>query len=388
MWRRSRPGSPTRYSCARAGWSPPAWCTTRSPARTSPRRSTCRCAWTAWPAATPRGRHERASASGRSGSPGEAPGAGMSAEPWAQRREASCGPEARRRGRMRVTVVGSANMDLVATAPVLPRPGETVLGHAFTQFPGGKGANQAIAAVRAGAAISFVAAIGSDAFGVTLRARLGASGVDTGLLRVVYGASGVAMIVVAPGANAALTELTEPDLAAIGGADVLLLQLEIPVETVTAAARAARSAGTRVVLNAAPARRLPAELSAAVDLLVVNQVEAAALAPAGGPTPIAALLEQVPRVVLTRGAAGAWYGERGADPVHIPAPVVDAVDTTAAGDAFTAALAVGWGEGRSLVDAVRWASAAGAAAARRLGASSALPGRADIDELYASTYPA
>ncbi len=299
---------------------------------------------------------------------------------------------------MRVTVVGSANMDLVATAPVLPRPGETVLGHAFTQFPGGKGANQAIAAVRAGAAISFVAAIGSDAFGVTLRARLGASGVDTGLLRVVYGASGVAlilvdeagenMIVVAPGANAALTELTEPDLAAIGGADVLLLQLEIPVETVTAAARAARSAGTRVVLNAAPARRLPAELSAAVDLLVVNQVEAAALAPAGGPTPIAALLEQVPRVVLTRGAAGAWYGERGADPVHIPAPVVDAVDTTAAGDAFTAALAVGWGEGRSLVDAVRWASAAGAAAARRLGASSALPGRADIDELYASTYPA
>src|SRR5207245_2902209 len=149
------------------------------------------------------------------------------------------------------------------------------------------------------------------------------------LLRVVYGASGVAlilvdgsgenMIVVAPGANAALTSLTGPELAAVAEADVLLLQLEVPVETVAAAATVARDAGTRVVLNAAP---------------------------------------------------GVW-----------------AVDSTAAGDAFTAALAVGWGEGRPLVDAVRWASAAGAAATRRLGASSALPDRAEIDNLYLATYP-
>ncbi|OLB82473.1 MAG: ribokinase [Actinobacteria bacterium 13_2_20CM_2_71_6] len=312
---------------------------------------------------------------------------------------------------MRVVVVGSANMDLVATAPTLPRPGETVLGNDFTQVPGGKGANQAIAAVRAGAPVRFIGAIGSDAFGVTLRARLSASTVDTSLLRVVYGASGVALvlvdgtgenaIVVAPGANAALTTLTDADRAAIAEADVLLLQLEIPLDTVTAAARVAREAGTRVVLNAAPARPLPPGLTEAVDLLVVNQVEAAALAPVAPvgvdavPEPddadpwalVDALLADVPRVVLTRGAGGAWYGARDSEPVHVPAPVVTAVDTTAAGDAFTAALAVGWGEGRSLVDAVRWASAAGAAAARRLGASSALPSRTDIDELYVLTYP-
>ena len=311
---------------------------------------------------------------------------------------------------MRIVVVGSANIDLVATAPHLPRAGETVLGQSFTQVPGGKGANQAIAACRAGASVGFIAAIGSDAFGVTLRARLTASTVDTSLLRVVYGTSGVALIVVdaagenaivvAPGANAALTSLTEPDLAAIAGADVVVLQLEIPIGTVTSAAVAARAAGVRVLLNAAPARTLPDELVAAVDLLVVNQVEGAALAgvsPVGVdavPDPgdvdpwtvVEALLDRFPRVVLTRGAAGAWYGTREADPVHVPAPVIEAVDSTAAGDAFTAALAVGWGEGRELIDAVRWASAAGAAAAQRLGASSALPPRKDIDELYSLTY--
>jgi ribokinase len=309
-----------------------------------------------------------------------------------------------------VVVVGSANIDLVATASHLPRAGETVLGRDFTQVPGGKGANQAIAACRAGARVMFVGAIGSDAFGVTLRARLTASTVDTSLLRVVYGTSGVALIVVdasgenaivvAPGANASLTSLTEADLAAIVTADVLVLQLEIPIPTVTRAALAARQAGVRVLLNAAPAGTLPDELAGAVDLLVVNQVEGAALAgisPVGVdavPDPadvdpwllVEALLERFERVVLTRGAAGAWYGGRTTDPVHVPAPVVEAVDSTAAGDAFTAALAVAWGEGRELIDAVRWASAAGAAAARRLGASNALPERAAIDELYSATY--
>ena len=302
---------------------------------------------------------------------------------------------------MTIVVVGSINMDLVATAPTLPRPGETVLGHAFMQVPGGKGANQALAAARAGAPVAFIGALGSDALGVTLRARLSASTVDIDLLRVVYGASGVALIVVddagenaivvAPGANAALVGLTDADLAAIGSADVLLCQLEIPLDTVAAAVAAARAAGTRVLVNAAPARALPAELLAGIDLLVVNRVEAAALAGVTSVEPrglVGALLAGVPRVVLTDGAAGVWYGERDGDPVHVPAPVVDTVDTTAAGDAFTGALAVAWGEGRELVDAVRWASAAGAAAARRLGASTAMPNRAEIDELYSSTYPA
>jgi ribokinase len=297
--------------------------------------------------------------------------------------------------RPRIVVVGSANMDLVATAPNLPRPGETVLGREFAMVPGGKGANQAIAAARAGAACVFLGAIGSDSFGVTLRARLAVSTVDTSLVRVVYGTSGVAVVMVdsagenaivaTPGANAAFAALTEPELAAIAAADVLVCQQEIPVETVTAAAVAARAAGTRVVLNAAPARPLPDELLDAVDLLVVNEVEAIAITGKGREEP-EALLGVVPHAVLTLRAAGAWYGERDGKAELVPAPVVEAVDSTGAGDAFTGALAVALGEGRPILDAVRWASAAGAACARRLSAVRALPTRAEIDELYESTY--
>ncbi|GIJ29303.1 ribokinase [Micromonospora qiuiae] len=291
----------------------------------------------------------------------------------------------------RVVVVGSANMDLVATAPALPRPGETMLGTDFVMVPGGKGANQAIAATRAGADCSFLGAIGSDSFGVTLRARITAAGVDTSQLRVTYGTSGVALvmvnaegenaILVTPGANASLTALTEPELAVVRDADVLVAQLEIPVETVAEAAVAARAAGTRVVLNAAPAVPLPPELLAAVDLLVVNENEAQAYTGRGREEPYA-LLDLVPRAVLTLGAQGAWYGDRDGTAVHVSAVSVETVDSTAAGDAFTGALAVAWGEGRHLVDAVRWAAAAGAACVRRLGASVSLPRRAEIDELY------
>lgn len=203
----------------------------------------------------------------------------------------------------RVAVVGSANMDLVAMAPALPRQGETMLGTDFVMVPGGKGANQAVAAVRAGASCVFLGAIGLDAFGVTLKARITAAGVDTSQLRVVYGASGVALvmvnaqgenaIVVTPGANEALVDLTEDELATVRAADVLVAQLEIPVQTVTAAAVAARDAGTRVILNAAPARDLPPELLAAVDLLVVNEGEAQALAGRGREEP-RALLDLAP----------------------------------------------------------------------------------------------
>jgi ribokinase len=297
--------------------------------------------------------------------------------------------------RPRVVVAGSANMDLVATAPALPRPGETVLGRDFAMVAGGKGANQAIAASRAGGECGFLGAIGSDSFGVTLRARLTASGVDTTLVRTAYGASGVAVImvdaagenaiVVTPGANATFTGLTGPELAAIAAADVLVCQLEVPVETVTAAAVAARAAGVRVVLNAAPARPLPAELRDAVDVLVVNEGEALALSGTGSDP--AALLAIVPRAVITVGAGGAWYaGREGGDPSLVPAPVVRTVDSTAAGDAFTGALAVALGEDRPMLDAVRWACAAGAACVRRLGAYHSLPPRAEIDELYAATY--
>lgn len=291
--------------------------------------------------------------------------------------------------RPRVVVVGSANMDLVAVAPTLPGPGETVLGTEFVTVPGGKGANQAIAASRAGASTVFLGAIGSDSFGVTLRSRIAASGVDTSYIRVVYGSSGVAVImvnaegensvVVTPGANAALTALTEAELAAVRDADVLVAQLEIPVETVTRAAVTARAAGTRVVLNAAPARELPQELVDVVDLLVVNQIEARAV---GGGRDFAALLAKVPRVVVTLGAQGAWYGDRDGVERQVPAIEVPTVDSTAAGDAFTGALAVAWGEDRDLVEAVRWAGAAGAACVRRVGASVSLPHRTEIDDLF------
>jgi len=293
----------------------------------------------------------------------------------------------------RVVVAGSANMDLVATTPVLPRPGETVLGRDFAMVPGGKGANQAIAAARAGASCAFLGAIGSDSFGVTLKARLAASGVDSAHARVVYGSSGVALvvvdgegensIVVTPGANAAFTSLTEAELTAIRGADVLVAQLEIPVETVTEAALAARAAGVRVLLNAAPARTLPTELLDAVDLLVVNEGEALTISGRGRDDP-GALLSVVPRAVVTMGDEGAWYGDRDGTSARVPAFKVETVDSTAAGDAFTGALAVAWGEGRDMVEAVRWACAAGAACARRLGASVSLPQRAEIDTLFAS----
>jgi ribokinase len=291
--------------------------------------------------------------------------------------------------RPRVVIVGSANMDLVAVAPALPQPGETVLGTEFVTVPGGKGANQAIAAARAGGLSAFLGAIGSDSFGVTLRARIAASGVDTSQIRVVYGASGVAVvmvnadgenaIVVTPGANAAFTALTELELSAVRDADVMLAQLEIPVDTVTQAATAARDAGTRVVLNAAPARPLPPALLELVDLLVVNEVEARAIT---GGDDVKALLAAVPRVVVTLGDEGAWYGDRDGTDRHVPGIRVPTADSTAAGDAFTGALAVAWGEGRDLVDAVRWACAAGAACVRKVGASVSLPQRAEIDELF------
>jgi ribokinase len=292
----------------------------------------------------------------------------------------------------KIVVAGSANMDLVGLAPKLPAPGETVLGDDFVMTPGGKGANQAIAAARAGGETVFLGAIGSDSFGVTLKARLNASGVDTTHVRTSYGSSGVAVIMVdhagensilvSPGANSTFAGLSAAEEAEIAAADVLLCQQEIPVETVIAAARAARAGDTRTILNAAPARSLPPELLARLDLLVVNEGEATAVT--GTPEPdLAALLELVPAVVLTLGGNGSTYADRSGRLEQISALRVEVADTTAAGDAFTGALAVAWGEGRDIVEAVRWASAAGAACVTKVGASNALPSRADIDALYA-----
>ncbi|MET7710585.1 ribokinase [Micromonospora sp. NPDC005413] len=305
----------------------------------------------------------------------------------------------------RVAVVGSSNLDLVVTASRLPRPGETVLGENFRTVPGGKGANQAVAAARAGAACDFVGAVGDDEFGTQMRTSLVGAGVDVRGLRTVAGPSGIALIavdrdaenfiVVAPGANGTLTELDADDRATIAAADVLLLQLEVPLAAVVRAADWARAEGTTVVLNAAPAAVLPTELLDLVDVLVVNEHEAAVVAGVFSDDPpvlLDALLELVPRVVLTRGARGAAYADRRGLRLTVPAPRIDAVDTTAAGDAFTGALAVGWAErgGASTEDTVtaslRWACAAGAACAQRPGASTALPERSAIDALHDATY--
>jgi len=291
----------------------------------------------------------------------------------------------------RIVVAGSANMDLVGLAPRLPRPGETVLGDDFLMMAGGKGANQAIAAARAGGQTAFLGAIGSDAFGVNLNARLNGAGVDMRHVRTSYGPSGVAVIMVdrdgensilvAPGANNTFVGLTEAEQETIAEGDVLLCQQEIPVETVIAAAHAARVGGTRMVLNAAPARELPDELLVNIDLLVVNEVEARAVT-GGDEIDVPGLLALVPRVVLTLGGSGSRYADREGRDETVPAYRVEVTDTTAAGDAFTGALAVAWGEGRDLVEAVRWANAAGAACVRRVGAANALPTRDEIDEVY------
>ncbi len=295
----------------------------------------------------------------------------------------------------RVVVVGSANLDLVVTAPALPRPGETVLGRGFTTVLGGKGANQAVAAARAGGRCAFIGAVGEDDFGGQLRASLQAAGVDVGRLRTVPGPSGVALIavddagenliVVAPGANASVTDLDEGDRAAIAAADVLVCQLEVPLPVVAHALAVARGAGTTTVLNAAPGGALPAEMLSNVDLLVVNQHEGAAVGGVDGEPDVVvdALLRLIPRVVMTLGGEGARYADRDGTRLAVAAPRIEAVDTTAAGDAFTGALAVAWAEGRPVAEALRWACAAGAACARRPGAQTALPTRAEIDELFA-----
>ncbi|MFJ2824120.1 ribokinase [Streptomyces toxytricini] len=293
-----------------------------------------------------------------------------------------------------ITVLGSANMDLVAYVPKAPRLGETVTGREFRTVPGGKGANQAVAAARLGARVAMIGAVGADAFGVRLRSALTAAGVDTCGLRTVEGASGTAhitvddeggnSIIVIPGANGLVTGLESGDEERIAASGTLLLQLEVPLSAVAAAARAARAHGVRTVLTPAPVQPLPPDLPDAVDLLVPNEHEAAALTGLTDPRQAAAaLLERFPEVVVTLGAAGALHAARGQEPYTVPAPRVRAVDTTAAGDTFAGALAVALGEGRPMREAMAWAAAAAALSVQRPGAQDAMPGRADADAAFA-----
>jgi ribokinase len=280
-----------------------------------------------------------------------------------------------------VYVVGSVNLDLVVRAATLPGPGETVTGGTFERHGGGKSANQAVAAARQGAAVRMIAAVGTDDLGDEAIADLEAEGIDvSGVARVDTAATGVALIVVddggenqiavASGANAELSpEAVEAALAGAAAGAVALLGLEVPDAPVLAAARAARAAGLEVVLNPAPARPLPAELLALSPVLTPNEPEAAALS--GESDPEAAARALTARtgapVVVTVGPQGALLAD-GDDVERIPAPAVDAVDTTGAGDAFNGALAAALAGGAALADAVREAVAVAAEAVRRPGA--------------------
>lgn len=306
---------------------------------------------------------------------------------------------------VRVVVVGSANVDLVARAPYIPRPGETVLGRDFVTVLGGKGANQAVGAARLGADVTFVARVGQDSFGDQCLAGYENEGINldyivrdpdapTGIALIAVADDGENSIIVASGAN---MRLSPDDVAAAASifqrADVLLLQLEVPVDSVVAAATLARKHGVAVVLNPAPARVLPSELLHMVDVLTPNRIELAQLL--GRPEneivglPNADLAKHMLGLgpsggVITLGAdgalaAGSWGHH------HVPAFSVTPVDTTAAGDAFNAGLAVALGRGSSLVEAASYAAAAGALATTQMGAQPSLPTAQAVEDLIKST---
>jgi ribokinase len=294
-----------------------------------------------------------------------------------------------------IAVLGSTNMDLVVYVEKAPHRGETVTGRDFLTIPGGKGANQAIAAARAGATVSMIGAVGHDGFGTRLRSTLEHSGVTTDHLRTVEGPSGTAhivvddaggnAIVVIPGANGTVDHLVPGDEGLIASADALLLQLEIPLSAVLAGARTARAHGVRTILTPAPVQHLPPELLDATDLLVPNEHEAATLTGRSDPFAAgAALLDRVPRVVITLGAAGSLYLTRDAEPLAVPAPHVTAVDSTGAGDTYVGALAVALGEERPIREAMTWAAAAAALSVQREGASASMPYRSEIEARYPS----
>lgn len=297
-----------------------------------------------------------------------------------------------------IVIVGSLNMDLVVRVERHPRPGETLLGSDYETHAGGKGANQAVAAARAGGRVRMIGRVGNDAFGAELLAGLTAAGIDAQAVSRVEKPSGVAFIavdanaqnsiIVSPGANATLGpgDLTDRLFSA---AKAVLLQLETPLPTVLAAAERGRAAGALTILNLAPARKLSATELADIDLLLVNESEAATLLSSSEAAvrrdPQAAtekLVQLVPQAVLTVGAAGAAWATRNARGRQAAFPVTP-VDTTGAGDAFAGALAVALSEGQDLPAAVRFGSAAGALAVTRAGAQPALPQREAIEEMLA-----
>lgn len=303
--------------------------------------------------------------------------------------------------RAAICVIGSLNMDLVVRSPQLPSPGQTISGGPFATYPGGKGANQAVAAARLGGQVAMIGRVGDDGFGAQLRDGLAHDGIDVAqVLSVEATASGIALItvqedgqntiVIAPGANAALS-VADIEAAAdqIRQSGVLVLQLETPLETVAAAARIAHEAGVKVLLNPAPAQPLPSELLGYVDVLLPNQTEAALLSGMAANDENEAVEAAqhlrsfgIDYVVVTLGDQGALLvGPEGLQ--RVSPHQVKAVDATAAGDAFVGAFAVAVAEGHDYGTALVWGNAAGALAVTAAGAQPSLPTRTALESLLA-----
>ena len=294
-----------------------------------------------------------------------------------------------------IVVFGGINLDLVTRVARFPAPGETVGDASFATYPGGKGANQALAAARAGASVRMYGAVGRDVFAEPALALLSAGGVDlsgvarvaapTGCATILVDAHGENCIAVASGANAYADPDAVPD-SVLGSGTIVVLQHEVSAEANAVLIARARRRHVRVILNAAPARPLPLEVMRQVDVLVINENEAAALAGAHGwpqsaEAFAAAIVAAIPApfaVVVTLGKAGA-LAAFGAELLRAPAPEVEIVDTTGAGDAFVGALAAALDMGAPLRDAVRVAVVAGSLACTAAGAQTALPRRAAID---------
>jgi ribokinase len=305
-----------------------------------------------------------------------------------------------------IVVVGSLNMDLVIKTERMPQPGETIRGSDFQTIPGGKGANQAVAAARLGSQVAMAGRVGNDGFGPALIANLSEQGVDTsnvlvdadaptGIALIVVDQSGENSIVVASGAN---LSVSPQDVDALAGllprAKLLLLQFEVPLESVERAATMAARHGVKVILNPAPAQAAPPRLLSQVDYLVPNETEACLLT--GVEVKDLASAEEAARKLLGQGipVVIVTLGEKGALVVtseqafHVPARQVEAVDTTAAGDAFIGGLAVALTKGFSLEEAVRYATCAGTLAATKFGAQTSLPSAEEVQAFYKEGFAA
>lgn len=295
-------------------------------------------------------------------------------------------------------VLGSINVDHVIRVPYFPKAGETLSGYGYQIAYGGKGANQAVAAARLGACVTFIGTIGDDVIGQTMKTAFEQDGIDTQAIQAISNQStGLAMIqvsdegensiVISAGANADLTEVkVEADRRLIEQADMLLMQLESPLQAVELAAKIAKSAGTTVVLNPAPARKLSDELLACVDMITPNETEAEILTGVkvvdeATAAQAAAVFHQkgIATVLITLGAKGVYVSEQGKQGEIIAGFRVQAVDTTAAGDTFNGGLVTALLEGKPMREAIRFAHAAAAISVTRLGAQTAIPTRAETE---------